>query len=162
MIAYEALQLTAATDATTMNSKYVDQETIDARRLLRDAGLKCTSARLAVMERLGQATSPLTHAELAAELVPRGFDKATVFRNLIDLTEAEIVSRSELGDHVWRFELRDPAERNSGGHPHFVCVDCGSVTCLSDVEFDSATKKRAAQLGRVTEILLKGHCLDCV
>jgi Fur family ferric uptake transcriptional regulator len=102
----------------------------------------------------------LTHAELAADLVPRGFDQATVFRNLIDLTEAELVSRTELGDHVWRFELRNAGDRD--GHPHFVCIDCGSVRCLSDIEFDPATKKRAAQFGRVTEILLKGHCADCV
>ncbi|MEX2285734.1 MAG: transcriptional repressor [Planctomycetaceae bacterium] len=145
-----------------MSTRPADDEDRELRRLLRDAGLKCTSARLAVMSRLRRASSPLTHGELAAELVPRGFDKATVFRNLIDLTEADLVSRTELGDHVWRFEIRNSGDRDSGGHPHFVCIDCGSVTCLSEIEFDSATKKRAAQLGQVTEILLKGHCADCV
>jgi len=103
----------------------------------------------------------MTHAEVAEELAGEGFDKATVFRNLVDLTEAGLLSRSELGDHVWRFELRDSSDPEEGQHPHFVCVDCGRVTCLSDVEFDDATNRRAARIGRVTEVLLKGHCADC-
>lgn len=136
-------------------------EISELRELLRAAGLRCTAARLGVLQRLREATSPLTHAEMADDLVPRGFDKATVFRNLIDLAEAGLVSRTELGDHVWRYELRDPHDPGQGKHPHFVCVDCGSVTCLSDIEFNAATRIRAAQVGRVTEILLKGHCRSC-
>jgi Fur family ferric uptake transcriptional regulator len=136
-------------------------EVAKIRELMRDAGLRCTAARTGVMQQLRRAGTPITHAELAEELVPRGFDKATVFRNLIDLTEAGLVVRSELGDHVWRFEIRDRNDPDQGKHPHFVCVDCGSVTCLSDVEFNPATKKRASKIGRITEILLKGHCKDC-
>ena len=131
------------------------------RELIRSAGLRCTAARLAVIQRLRSAASPMSHAELAGELVPLGYDKATVFRNLVDLTDANLLSRTELGDHVWRFELKSPGDPDEGGHPHFVCVDCGSVTCLSGVEFNTATKRRAGRIGRVTEILLKGHCKAC-
>jgi Fur family transcriptional regulator, ferric uptake regulator len=137
------------------------EEVAEIRELVRAAGLRCTAARLAVMQRLRQATSPLSHAEIADDLVPLGFDKATVFRNLIDLAEAGVVNRSELGDHVWRFELRDPNDPESGTHPHFVCVECGSVTCLSDVEFNTATRRRASKVGRITEVLLKGRCVKC-
>jgi Fur family ferric uptake transcriptional regulator len=131
------------------------------RAAIRDAGLRCTASRLAVLELLEQAKSPLSHAELADDLTPLGFDKATVFRNLVDLTDANLLSRTELGDHVWRFELKKPTDPDDGGHPHFVCVDCGGVTCLSDVEFNTATKRRAGQIGQVTEILLKGYCNSC-
>lgn len=133
----------------------------EIREVLQKVGLRCTAARLAVMQRLRVATKPLSHAELADELIPLGFDKATVFRNLIDLTEVGLLSRSELGDHVWRFELLNQDHPHQGKHPHFVCVDCGSVTCLADVEFDAATKKRAETIGEITEILLKGHCTNC-
>ena len=92
---------------------------------------------------------------------PLGFDKATVFRNLTDLTEAGLVSRTELGDHVWRFEIRDPSAPHDEHHPHFVCVDCGSVTCLGDMEFTSASRKRSSEIGRITEILIKGYCSMC-
>ncbi len=137
------------------------EEVAEIREQVRAAGLRCTSARLAVMQRLRSAVSPLSHAEIADELVPLGLDKATVFRNLIDLTEAGLVNRSELGDHVWRFELRDATRAAGEQHPHFVCTECGSVTCLSDVEFEAESRKRASKIGRVTEILLKGHCRSC-
>lgn len=130
------------------------------RAMLGTVGLRTTAARLAVVRRLQRAKSPLSHAEVAEELVPLGFDKATVFRNLTDLVDAGLVSRTELGDHVWRFELRNP-EHADGQHPHFVCVDCGSVTCLHEVELPKTVQKSWAKVGRVTEILLKGHCNIC-
>src|SRR6185369_17162653 len=89
--------------------------------LLRNAGLRSTTARIAVLQRLRSAKSPLSHAELADELTPRGLDKATVFRNLTDLTDAGLVVRTELGDHVWRFEIHDQKHGQQGKHPHFVC-----------------------------------------
>jgi Fur family ferric uptake transcriptional regulator len=131
------------------------------RASLKEAGLRCTAARTTVMQELRRANAPISHSELAEKLVPMGFDKATVFRNLIDLSEAGLVYRSELGDHVWRFELRDPEADDEGRHPHFVCVECGSVTCLADVELDAAAERQAAEVGRVTEILLKGQCRNC-
>ncbi len=136
-------------------------EVAEFQALIREAGLRSTSARLAVLHHLRQADSPITHAELAEELVPLGFDKATIFRNLTDLTEADLVTRTELGDHVWRFEIRDPADPHRGKHPHFVCVDCGKVTCFADVTFGKSTQKRTEEVGRITEILLKGHCIAC-
>ncbi len=131
------------------------------RTLLTKAGLLTTAARLAVVRRLQRAKSPLSHAEVAEELVPLGFDKATIFRNLTDLVDASLVSRTELGDHVWRFELKNP-DHPEGHHPHFVCVDCGSVTCIHDGDIPKSSQKSWSKVGRVTEILLKGHCVTCV
>ncbi len=131
-----------------------------ARNQLREAGLRSTPARIAVLLELQSSTSPVTHAELAERLVPTGFDKTTIFRNLNDLADAELVRRTELGDHVWRFEVRE-GHAHDEGHPHFVCVECGGVTCLGEVELTTASRKRWDDIGRVTEILLKGHCLNC-
>ena len=69
-------------------------------------GLRCTAARMAVLDHVMTATGPKTHAEVAEALSDRGFDRATIYRNLTELTEAKIISRVELGDHVWRFELK--------------------------------------------------------
>jgi Fur family ferric uptake transcriptional regulator len=128
---------------------------------LRKAGLRSTTARVAVLQRLRSATSPLSHAELADELTPRGLDKATVFRNLNDLTDAGLVMRTELGDHVWRFEIADRRHDEPGTHPHFVCVTCGSVTCLEGVKLPPKLTSRGKQIGSVTEILLRGLCKSC-
>lgn len=144
-----------------MSEQTPEQEVAEIRELLKEAGLRSTSARLAVLQRLRQADRPMTHAELSEQMVPIGFDKATVFRNLTDLTEANLVSRTELGDRVWRFEIRDPHDETGGKHPHFVCLDCGQVNCMSDIEFDKNTLAKVNAIGRVTEILLKGRCLKC-
>jgi Fur family ferric uptake transcriptional regulator len=128
---------------------------------LRQAGLRSTTARVAVLQRLQSAKSPLSHAELAEELTPRGLDKATVFRNLNDLADAGLVVCTELGDHVWRFEVADRRYGEKGKHPHFVCITCGSVTCLGGVDVPAKLASRGRQISRVTEILLRGHRRRC-
>jgi Fur family transcriptional regulator, ferric uptake regulator len=145
----------------SMTQDFGEAEVEEIRALLRSAGLRSTPARIRVFHLLRHAGAPLTHAEIADQLMPLGFDKATVFRNLTDMTEAELLSRTELGDHVWRFEIRDPDDPHAGQHPHFVCVECGSVTCLGDMEFTAASRRRSKQIGRITEILIKGHCATC-
>lgn len=137
------------------------EEVARIREMLRTSGVRATPARIAVLQELRSARSPLTHADIAEKLVPLGFDKATVFRNLNDLTEVDLVTRTELGDHVWRFEPLDPSLPAGEKHPHFVCVQCGGVTCLGDMEFTSTSKRRATSIGRITEILIKGHCSIC-
>lgn len=132
----------------------------DLRDRIREAGLRATSARLAVLRILRQATSPLSHAEIAELLAEQGFDKATIFRNLTDFTECGLVSRSELGDHVWRFEAIDPNHPDDG-HPHFVCTSCGTVSCINDRELEKSTRRSAQGVGRVIEVLLRGICRKC-
>lgn len=143
-------------------TRRVDPEEVNLiRELLRETGVRATPARIAVMQELRSAMSPLTHADVTEVLVPLGFDKATVFRNLNDLADAELISRTELGDHVWRFEALDPNQPAGEKHPHFVCVECGSVSCLGDMDFTTSSRRRAKSIGRITEILIKGHCTDC-
>jgi len=143
-------------------AKAKQQKDIGAiRERIRGVGLRSTAARISVVQHLQSATSPLTHAEIAEQLVPQGFDKATVYRNLIDLTEAGIVSRAELGDHTWRFELRSEGDERDSEHPHFVCVSCGLVTCLGDVKITPTKKKEWADIADISEVLLKGHCKNC-
>ena len=139
-------------------------KTTELRSLIREKGLRATPARTAVCEVLQRASSPLTHADVAKLLDARGTDQATVFRNLNDLAEVNLVRRLEVGDHLYRFEWCGEPARDTG-HAHFVCVDCGEVSCLEDLQ--SGTPKAvppAARklIGDVTEVLYKGHCAHCV
>jgi Fur family ferric uptake transcriptional regulator len=146
-------------------------ETDAIRALVRGAGLRCTAARLAVMQHMVAAAGPQTHAEVSQALDHRGFDRATIYRNLTELTEARLVTRVDLGDHVWRFELRrhdDGGAGHGGDHPHFVCTTCGEVSCLDgvDVAITQRPGPRKARAGKrsvpaVTEVLLKGTCENC-
>jgi Fur family transcriptional regulator, ferric uptake regulator len=142
----------------------------EVRRRIRGAGLRCTAARVAVLRHLETAPGPRTHAEVSESLDSLGFDRATIYRNLTELTEAKLLARVELGDHVWRFE----ATGSGGGHhdddhPHFVCTTCGEVSCLDDIQVEIQPRPAASKAGRserqgigsVTEILLKGHCEQC-
>jgi Fur family ferric uptake transcriptional regulator len=144
-----------------MSQKMKTEAVAKTRKILADRGLRTTAARLAVVHWLQKANSPATHAEIAADLVPKGIDKATVLRNLTDLVEAGLVTRKELGDHVWRFELRDESHPVGCEHAHFICVDCGRVTCLHQLEMSVSVMKSLQDVGQVTEILVRGHCDEC-
>ncbi|MFM7057200.1 MAG: Fur family transcriptional regulator, partial [Planctomycetota bacterium] len=87
------------------SSRREEQEIEEIRELLSSRQLRATPAQIAVMQILRETHAPLTHADLAERLVPAGFDKATIFRNLSALTDDGLLLRTELCDHVWRFEL---------------------------------------------------------
>jgi Fur family transcriptional regulator, ferric uptake regulator len=139
----------------------------DLQALIRSARLRSTAARIAVLEYFHShsGSGPNSHAELFDALVDRGFDRATVYRVLIDLSEAGILSRTDLGDHVWRFELRKGARgvEHTEEHPHFVCVDCGEVSCLPGLSIrleGGANAPRSVSKNKVA-VQLKGRCDNC-
>jgi Fur family ferric uptake transcriptional regulator len=131
--------------------------------MIRGAGLRVTQPRLAVLHVMSQQTSPLSHADLIEALDGQGFDRVTLYRNLNDLADAGIVARTELGDHVWRFELRSGADAHSGLHPHFTCTDCGSVSCLPDdvVRINKSGRLPRAVREQTVEVSLRGVCDRC-
>jgi Fur family ferric uptake transcriptional regulator len=127
---------------------------------LRAAGLRRTAPRIAVLEHLEAASVPTSHGEIAEVL---GWDRATVYRNLMDLAEAGLVTRTDLGDHVWRFELSRRSEKHASAHAHFLCVDCGNVQCLPQgaVRLESARGAPRAIRSRRVEVHVKGVCDGC-
>ena len=143
-----------------MNDKqHSDFESL--QQAIREAGLRATPARIATLRLLQKASAPLTHAEAASDLENLGIDKATVFRNLNDMVSAGLLRRTELGDHVWRFELIGDENHDGSAHPHFICVDCGVISCMGDVKLTAGSMRLSRKVGEVTEILLRGHCNDC-
>ena len=137
----------------------------EIRTTIRTAGLRSTSPRVAVLEHMQAATTPLSHAEIFDALEDKGFDRATIYRNLIDLTEAGLLSRTDVGDHVWRFELRQEGQRGRSQkeHPHFMCTDCGEVSCLPGVSVRISPSPSAPRVlsAKTVEVQLKGLCDRC-
>lgn len=146
-----------------MKKRHSTETMTELRQRIRAAGLRSTPARLAVLRELDEATSPLSHGEVARSIADKGFDQATIYRNLVEMAEAGIVSRFELGDHVWRFESRRSTIRDELEHPHFLCVACGEVSCLPgvNVRISPAPGAKGSSFADVTEVLLKGHCERC-
>lgn len=145
----------------TSTKRSAQREALRAR--IQKFGLRCTAVRLAVVGELHDAGSPLSHAEIARALAPLDLDRATVYRSLMELSESGLVSRLDLGDHVWRFELRENGHGEAAEHPHFLCTECGEVSCLNGVEIKvtPGPRNKPSAVGKVTEILLKGRCARC-
>jgi len=154
------------TKMDSMAPPHRELTTDKVRERIRAAGLRVTASRVAVVEHLQQARSPMTHAQVFAALAPRGWDRVTLYRNLMDLTEASLLQRTDVGDHVWRFELRGVSGRSEHAdveHPHFVCSDCGEVECLPAgiVRVSGGRGLPRSLHGGALEVQIKGRCDRC-
>lgn len=96
-------------------------------------------------------------------LEPERWDRATVYRILSDLSDASLLKRMDLGDHIWRYELYDACRTIDDDHAHFLCIACGDVACLPALELRAARGPLPENL-RGAEIHLKvtGRCAQCV
>jgi len=140
----------------------LDDDTL--RTELRDAGLRATPARVAVLGVLRGSGGPMTHGDVVDRLEGRGWDRATIFRNLVTLVEAGFVRRTDMGDHVWRFEVTtEDADGEAHEHAHFLCTGCGEVTCMPELELKLPRGGRVPQSvrSRAVEVQLRGLCDDC-
>lgn len=134
----------------------------EARKLLRESGLRVTGPRLAVFRVLAEAQNPLSYTQVLELLGETDWDPATVYRNLVRLREAgvaTVVSRAEGIDRYALARMQGDDHR----HPHFVCEDCGRVACLPaeltatmtmDGPWASSVHRAAVQL--------RGECPDCL
>lgn len=107
--------------------------------------------------------APKSHAEVCDEIGERGIDRATLYRNLIDLAEAGLVRRSDHGDHVWRFEwVGDAGPHDVAEHAHFVCSECAGVSCLpAGAVAVSAVRGAPRSLKTRVEVQVRGVCDNC-
>jgi Fur family ferric uptake transcriptional regulator len=140
----------------------------ELRGELRAHGLRATPARLAVLELVRGNNAPISHGEVADQLAGQSWDRATIYRNLTDLAEVGLLRRTDVGDHVWRFEA---VEHEASAHPHFVCTECGVVECLPEIELTvrrgesrrtvSRSKPPRAVKQRQVEVHVRGLCDAC-
>ena len=134
----------------------------EVKTMIRGAGLRSTAARVAVIQQLASCPMPQAHSEVTEALEAFGFDQSTIYRCLTELADSGLVARLDLGDSIRRFELLKSGADGYSEHPHFMCVKCGSISCLEDHSFRvTATKKGAEPPGEILEVLLKGRCKTC-
>lgn len=128
------------------------------RRLLTDHQLRVTEQRLLLLRELSKHVTPLSHAELTERLAGTNLDRATIYRNLLSLTENGILVRTQLGDHVSRYELPRSIDSDHTHHAHLICSDCGAVKCLP---LTAVTFHGEAAHSQIDEIELRGRCAHC-
>jgi len=98
-------------------------EQMSPKAQLKQASLRVTSPRLAVMDALAQ--SPHQNAEAVAEVARARLgtlSMQSVYDNLGALVEAGIARRIEPAGSAALYELR-----SSDNHHHLVCRECGGV-----------------------------------
>jgi Fur family ferric uptake transcriptional regulator len=134
----------------------------DVRDAVRAKGLRATPSRIAVLELLRGSESPMSHGEVADRLASHAWDRATIYRNLADLAEVGLLRRTDIGDHVWRFEAVTAAHA-AASHPHFVCTECGTVECLPEIGLAvRRAKAPRAVKQRKVEVHVRGLCDACL
>jgi Fur family transcriptional regulator, ferric uptake regulator len=131
----------------------------DLRQLLVSKGIRVTEQRMVILRELAKLRIPTSHPELTERLAGFDLDRATIYRNLLSLTESGLLVKTQLGDNVWRFELPSTKSSEHGSHPHFVCNDCGDVACLPE---SAVALRGEAVRNQVAEVQLRGRCVDCV
>jgi Fur family transcriptional regulator, ferric uptake regulator len=130
----------------------------DLRQLLVDGSLRVTEQRMTILRELAKLRIPVSHPELTDRLAGADLDRTTIYRNLLSLTDAGLLVKTQLGDNVWRFELPHTTSGEHGAHPHFVCNDCGSVACLPA---GAVSLRGEAVRNKVAEVQLRGQCAKC-
>ena len=139
-------------------------ELCDYSGFLAEAGLEGTPNRLLVFQVIGGSERPLSAQEILAEVNrSRDVNKVTVYRILELLVENRLVDRISSGDRSFRYGLA-PNE-NHQPHPHFFCVNCGRMQCLSpdalSLDMESIRNSVPGSVNGV-QIRLDGCCSECL
>jgi len=132
----------------------------DISRRLRDAGLRVTAPRLAVLAVLADhshATADVV-GRLARERLGRVSTQA-IYDVLAACTEAGLVRRIEPAGSPARFEIR-----TGDNHHHLVCRSCGRVTdvdCAVGTRPCLTPRDGAGYRVDEAEVVYWGLCSDC-
>lgn len=131
-----------------------------ATAALRDAGLRVTAPRIAVLECL--SSRPHSSADTLRQPVTDQLGAVStqaIYDTLGTLTEVGLVRKIEPAGHPALFETR-----TDDNHHHLVCRDCGAIA-----DVDCAAGKRPClettddhgYLIDEAEVIYWGHCPNC-
>lgn len=126
---------------------------MNVNEILSNAGLKCTKQRIAVMEALNRASSPLTAEEIHAE--SEGMSLSTVYRTVEVLCEKGIAVKHTIRDSdKFYYELITSAHRH-----YAICLDCHKMKYLESCPVNSPSIDDFTVTGHKLEIY--GYCDKC-
>ena len=129
-------------------------------KMLREAKLRCTRGRVAILEILSAAKRPLTREQITSELGKSGLNKVTIYRALERFVKVGLVHKAFLQARTWHFELADNCTK-SQCHPHFTCTDCGTTHCLTEVSLPMAKSPHKGFVVDRQRVQLEGLCPEC-
>lgn len=138
----------------------------DAGQLLREAGVRATAVRARVLTALLRAGCPVSQPELACLAELADCDRVTLYRTLKRLREAGLTHAVQGVDGSWRFCAHPPgahrpgAQDCPGNHPHFLCVSCGAMICLTVQKLPRVDVPRGVRV-QGKQLVVYGRCRAC-
>jgi Fur family transcriptional regulator, ferric uptake regulator len=137
------------------------KDTHDCRSELREADLKATPARLALLKLLEEAEKPLDVAAMITYLQEQKIptDQATVFRIMNTFTEKGLTKQISFNEGKFRYELASKAD-----HHHLICEQCGAIEDFSDCniwELEADIKRKKKFFVRRHSLEFFGVCKQC-
>lgn len=141
-----------------MPKQGLEEDTL--KNLLRRAGYKVTSARLAVLSLMQKTKHPPSAHEII-ERLGKEADPVTVYRTLKHLQSSEILKQVDLRHNHAHFELIDVRD-----HHHIICTRCGRVENVLGCEIEVLQKmalQSAKHFSRIQQHSLEfyGMCKKC-
>ncbi|WP_051664144.1 Fur family transcriptional regulator [Dyadobacter crusticola] len=130
-------------------------------QVLIESKVRPTANRIAVLEIFLQQHRSLSHARLQC-LLNHQIDRVSLYRTLLDLVNAGLLTRLVNSEGVAQFHYRKPKSRGEGIlTPHFKCNHCDAITALPALP--STYIKRVSSIGHIQDarLLLEGICLEC-
>ena len=133
---------------------------MNAVQRLKDANMRTTQNRIAILELIEEHDEPMSHAEILG-LLDDSFDRVTLYRILDAFVEKRLIHRVQGTDGTWRFCSHDiDAESCPGGHAHFLCDVCGKMTCLPQIPMPHVTLDECYIVNK-KQFLITGICPSC-
>lgn len=130
------------------------------KELIRNKGLRLTSARIAVLNVLNEAKKPMDIPSILTQVSRRKVhaDQATVYRIIENFTEKELITRYQFKKKKFYYE----AKRED--HHHAICTECGKIEDVSKCNIVRLEKEIDKQNGFFVEthsLEFYGKCRDC-
>ena len=126
---------------------------MDLIKQLKDAGIKITQHKLAVLELFAEYKH-LDAFQIAKIFQAKDIDisLATIYRILSSFEEHKIITKHNFGNEHANYELAISNEH----HDHLICIDCGKV-----IEFvNQQIEELQLQIAKQNQFEVKSHTLN--
>ena len=128
--------------------------------ILQQHQIKKTSPRVAIIQALQKAGTPLTEAEIKANMGDF-YDRVTFYRSMRTMSVAGILHRIVVDNTLVEYALNPCSKGNCHHikHAHFFCRMCNELTCLGKIELE--TRIPEGYISEEAELLIRGVCSRC-